>query len=194
MISRKEQEQKMELMVQEINRRIEDLKVLYNLFFTGEVRIPPEKERGDLEKRIRNLIYADQKSPRLNLLIQNISSRWSLYNNMWLKKLNEIETGMHVIQRKKTAYMDMEEPKAPPKAKAKPKAKTVNVSLNSEDSFDKFFDNYVKLLNDKEKSVPDKEQVINSLKSKLITSNVIDAKVNLLLEKGKVKIKIKGEQ
>lgn len=192
MISKKEQEHNMELLVQEINRRIEDLKVQFNLFFTGELRIPPEKERGDLEKRIRNLIYADQKSPRLNLLIQNVSSRWSLYNNMWLKKLNEIETGMHVIQRKKTAYMDMEEPKAPPKAKAK--AKTVNVSLNSEESFDKFFDNYVKMLTDKEKTVPDKEQVINSLKSKLITSNVIDAKVNLSIEKGKVKIKIKGGQ
>jgi hypothetical protein len=188
MISRKEQEHNMEVMVQEINRRIEDLKVQFNLFFTGEVRIPPEKERGDLEKRIRNLIYADQKSPRLNLLIQNVSSRWSLYNNMWLKKLNDIETGVYVIQKKKTAYM--EEPKASPKAKAK----TVNVSLNSEESFEKFFDNYVQLLTNKSKTVPDKEEVINSLKSKLITSNVIDAKVNLSVEKGKVKIKIKGEQ
>lgn len=190
MISRKEQEQKMELLVQEINRRIEDLIVQFNLFFTGELRVPPERERGDLEKRIRNLIYADQKSPRLNLLIQNVSSRWSLYNNMWLKKLNEIETGMHVIKRKPTAYMDMEEPKPP----TKPKAKTINVSLNSEESFEKFFDNYVQLLTNKAKTVPDKEEVINSLKSKLITSNVIDAKVNLSVEKGKVKIKIKGEQ
>lgn len=188
MVSSKEQEQKMELLVQEINRRIEDLIVQFNLFFTGEIRIPPERERGDLEKRIRNLIYADQKSPRLNLLIQNVSSRWSLYNNMWLKKLNDIETGVHVIQRKKTPYMD--EPKAPPKAKAK----TVNVSLNSEESFDKFFDDYVQMLTNKSKTVPDKEQVINSLKSKLITSNVIDAKVNLSIEKGKVKVKIKGEQ
>lgn len=186
MISRKEQEQKLELLVQEINRRIEDLIVQFNLFFTGELRVPPERERGDLEKKIRNLIYADQKSPRLNLLIQNVSSRFSTYNNMWLKKLNEIETGMHVIQRKKTAYM--EENKAPPKAK------TLNVSLNSEESFEKFFDNYVKLLANKAKTAPDKEEVINSLKSKLITSNVIDAKVNLSVEKGKVKIKIKGEQ
>jgi hypothetical protein len=178
----------MELLVQEINQRIEDLKVQFNLFFTGELRIPPEKERGDLEKRIRNLIHADQKSPRLNLLIQNVSSRFSTYNNLWLKRLNEIETGMHVIQRKKTAYM--EENKAPPQAKSK----TLNVSLNSEESFEKFFDNYVQLLANKAKTAPDKEQVINSLKSKLITSNVIDAKVNLSIEKGKVKIKIKSEQ
>ena len=54
MVSSKEQEQKMELLVQEINRRIEDLIVQFNLFFTGEIRIPPERERGDLEKRIRN--------------------------------------------------------------------------------------------------------------------------------------------
>jgi hypothetical protein len=107
---------------------------------------------------------------------------------MWLKKLNEIETGMHVIKRKKTAYMD--EPKAPPKSRSK----TLNVSLNNEESFDKFFDNYVQLMANKSKTAPDKEEVINSLKSKLITSNVIDAKVNLSVEKGKVKIKIKGEQ
>ncbi|NIM16616.1 MAG: hypothetical protein GTO45_31935 [Candidatus Aminicenantes bacterium] len=188
MVSRKEQEHNMELLVQDISQRIEDLKIQFNLFFTGEIRVPPEKERGDLEKRIRNLIYAEQKSPRLSLLIQNVSSRFSLYNNMWLKKLNEIETGVSVIKRKPTAYM--EEPKAPPKSKTK----TVNVSLNSEESFEKFFDNYVQLLGNKAKTVPDKEQVINSLKSKLITSNVIDAKVSLSIEKGKVKIKIKSEQ
>jgi hypothetical protein len=187
LVGRKDQEHNLELLVEDINRRIEDLKVQFNLFFTGELRIPPEKERGDLAKRIRNLIYADQKSARLNLLIQNVASRFSTYNNMWLKRLNEIESGMHVIQRKKTAYM--EENKAPPQ----PKTKTLNVSLNNEESFEKFFDNYVQLMTNKAKTVPDKEQVINSLKSKLITSNVIDARVNLSLEKGKVKIKIKSE-
>ncbi len=187
MISRKEQEHSMELLVQEINQRIEDLKIQFNLFFTGEIRIPPEKERGDLAKRIRNLIYADQKSARLNLLIQNVSSRFSIYNNMWLKRLNEIESGMQVIQRKKTAYMEDNKPPA------RPKTKTINVSLNNEESFEKFFDNYAQLMTNKAKTAPDKDQVINSLKSKLITSNVIDAKVNLSLEKGKVKIKIKSE-
>lgn len=176
-----------ELMLQDIGRRIEELKVQFNLYFAGEFRVPPEKERNDLEKRIRNLLYAGHKTARLNLLIQNVSSKFTLYNNMWLKKLNELETGIAIIKRKPGSY---HEPPPPPK----PKKKSVNVSLNSEESFEKFFDNYMKMSDKKPKNPVDKEQVINSIKTKLITSNLVDAKVNLSVEKGKLKIKIKGSQ
>ncbi len=176
-----------ELMLQDLSRRIEELKVQFNLYFTGELRVPPEKERNDLEKRIRNLLFSGQKKARLNLLIQNVSSKFTLYNNMWLKRLNELETGIAVIKRKPGSYR--EEPPPP-----KPRAKSVNVSLNSEDSFEKFFDNYISMSSKKPEKPVDKEQVINSIKTKLITSNLIDARVDLSVEKGKLKIKIKGSQ
>jgi hypothetical protein len=182
-----EKQKQMEAMVNDINRRIEDLKVQFNLYFAGELRVPPEKERETLEKKIRNIMSAEQKSARLNLLIQNVSSRFSLYNNMWLKRLNEVETGVTAIQKKRVAYMVAEK-----EVKRKPKAKTVNVSLNSEESFDKFFDDYANLTAKKTSQPIDKEKVINSIKSKMITSNLIDAKVNLSVEKGKLKIKIKS--
>lgn len=177
-----------ELMLQDISRRIEELKVQFNLYFAGELRVPPEKERNELEKRIRNLLYAGTKTARLNLLIQNVSSKFTLYNNMWMKRLNELETGIAIIKRKPGSYR--EEPKPPPK----PRRKSVNVSLNSEESFEKFFDSYMKMSSKKPEKPVDKEQVINSIKTKLITSNLIDAKVALSVEKGKLKIKIKGSQ
>ncbi|UCH95848.1 MAG: hypothetical protein JSV88_03120 [Candidatus Aminicenantes bacterium] len=182
-----------EAFIQDMDHRVENLKVQFNLFFSGEIRIPPEKEREELETRIRNLMSRGHKSPRVNLLIQNLGSRFSLYNNMWLKRLNELETGISVIKRKKTAYT--EESKPPPKPII-PKVKPVNVdvSLNSEDSFEKFFDNYSRLLPQKNRAALDKEKVINSIKTKLITANLVDAQVNLSLQKGKVKIKIKPSQ
>jgi hypothetical protein len=182
-------EDNIEVLIKDMDQRVENLKLKYNLFFSGETRIPPEKEREELENRIRNLMSRGHKSPRVNLLIQNLGSRFSLFNNMWLKRLNELETGISIIQRKKTVYI--EESKPPP-----PKVKPIDVdiSLNHEESFEKFFDNYSGMLSTNAKKSLDKEKIINSVKSKLITENMVDAQVNLSLKDGKVKIKIKPAQ
>jgi hypothetical protein len=176
--------------VMSLNARIENLKTQYNLFFTGEIRIPPEGERESIEKIVRDLQVSTRKSARTNLLIQNLSSKFSLYNNMWKKRLNEIETGLFTIQRKKRAYT--EEPKPPPPP---PKKKEVfqDVSLNREDSFDNFYDQYTKILKKSPGTEAQKNKVINSLKTKLISQNLIDAKVSIAVDKGKLKLKIKKE-
>jgi hypothetical protein len=182
-------QENLEFLIQDISRRIEDLKVQFNLYFSGELRIPPEKEREELEKRIRNMSSSSHRSSRINLLLQNISSRFSLYNNMWLKRLNEIESGVSILQKRKIAQMEDAAPKKP----SKPQSKIVDVSLNDEDSFDRFFDSYSQSLPKKGAgSALDKEKIINSIKTKLITANLVDAKVNLTVEDGKLKIKIKG--
>jgi hypothetical protein len=181
-------DEKFELMLQDMSQRIESLKVEFNLYFAGELRVPPEKERTQLEKKIRNLIHTGQKTARANLLLQNVASRFSLYNNMWMKRLNEIETGVSPLQRKKVAYMEQEKEKKP-----KSEPKSLSVSLNSEDSFDKFYEDYTNLTAKKNGPPPDKDKVINSIKAKMISANVIDAKVDLSIEKGKLKIKIKSQ-
>jgi len=183
-------EDNIEILIREMDRHVEDLKLKFNLFFSGEIRVPPDKEREELEHRIRNLMSKGHKSPRINLLIQNLGSRFSLFNNMWLKRLNELETGISTLQRKKTAYV--EEPQKPPPPKAKPVE--VGISLNHEESFDQFFDNYTRLCPpDAQKSL-NKDKIINSIKAKLITENMVDAQVKLSVKDGKVKIKIKPVQ
>jgi len=180
-------EDNIEILINEMSRRVEDLKLKFNLFFSGEIRVPPEKEREELEGRIRNLMSKGHKSPRINLLIQNLGSRFSLFNNLWLKRLNELETGVSILQRKKTAFM--EEAKKPPPPKAKPI--DVGISLNHEESFEKFFDSYSRMCSPNAQKSLDKDKIINSVKAKLITENMVDAQVNLSLKDGKVKIKIK---
>ena len=179
-----------EQLVQDMGQRVENLKLQFNLFFSGEIRVPPEKERQELETRIRNLMSTGSKSARVSLLIQNLSSKFSLYNNMWLKRLTELETGVSTLIRKKTAYTDEINPL--PKAPPKPKERTAEVSLNREESFEKLFDDYSRMLPPQARSGLDKEEVINTIKTKLITENLVDAQVNLSMEKGKVKIKVKS--
>lgn len=172
-----------ERLISIINGRIENLKVQFNLFFAGELRIPPENEREEIEKMVRNLMLSPHKSPKNILLIQNLSSTFSVYNNLWKKKLSEVESGMVVIKKKKTAYI--EEPKPTPQ-----KEYLLDVSLNREESFDTFFDTYSDLLEKNSDNEAQKEEVVNSLKSKLISQNLIDAKVRLSVSNGKLKLKV----
>ncbi len=173
--------------IQELDRRIENLKAQFNLFFAGELRIPPEKERDEIEKKIRRILSYSEKSSRIKLLTQNLSSKFSLYNNMWLKKLNEIELGIVFIKKQKimkTGYSNIG---------GKPlysqiKENSVQVSLNDEDSFERFFDLFNKISLEKLKNKEEKEKIINSLKSQMIFENRIDTKVKLQLKQGKIKI------
>ena len=63
---------------------------------------------------------------------------------------------------------------------------------NALSSFENFFNKYCELAKLKETSTTDKENIINSLKSKMISENMIDVKVNLSVAKGKLKVKIKN--
>lgn len=174
-----------EHLIQRINSRIENLKVQFTLFFSGEIKLPPEKEREDIEKMVRSILSAEQKSPRTSLLIQNLASSFSLYNNIWLKKLNEIECGI-APKKMKTAHM--EEQKLHTKQPQK-EEELININLNNENSFEKFYAKCKEIIPNKNSSHKDK--IINSLKIQLISKNIIDAKVSISINKGKLKIRFK---
>lgn len=170
--------------IRDIERRIEQLKINFNLFFSGELDIPPETEREAVEKLVRTLLYSGHKAARLNLLMQNISSRFTLYNNMWLKKLNELETGVITIKRKRAA--STEEPSK------SWNTKVYGISLNREDSFNNLYQKYRDLFPKASSQIPlNKEDLIRSIKSKMISSNLVDAKAAISVSQGKLKIRIK---
>ncbi|MDQ1353228.1 MAG: hypothetical protein QG657_3534 [Acidobacteriota bacterium] len=183
---------KIEKFIMTIDAKIETLKTQFNLYFTGELRIPPESDREDLEKMVRDILFSPHKSPKSKLLIQNLASKFSLYNNMWKKRLNELESGVATLTRKKPMYDEKEEPeeKEEPTPVEIPE-ETVDISLNREDSFDKFYDKYTHLIKKDVGDETQKEKIINSLKAKLIGQNLIDARVSLAIDKGKLKLRIK---
>ncbi len=171
--------------LQQLDQRIENLKSQFILFFSGELKIPPENERAELEKAIHRLTYSSAQSPRLSMLIQNLASKFSLFNNLWLKKLNELEAGTVVRQGVKASSTQ-----AP--VQRRPGEREVRVSLNDETSFERFYQVCLQL---NPKTSPtdtaQKEKIIAMLKAKLITSNLVEAKINVSLEKGKLNIKTK---
>ncbi len=181
----REKNRKTEELIKRIEGRIEALKTEYNLFFCGEINIPPEKERVKIEKIIRDMQSKDIRSGKLNFLIQNISSRFYLYNNLWLKKLNQLESGLVKRPKKFPTAESI-------KSQTKETIKNSNVSLNSEDSFEEFYSNYDKLMKENNNGKgKDKEELINSIKLKMISENIIDANIDMTIKKGKMQIRIK---
>jgi hypothetical protein len=178
-----------------LERKIDGLKSKYILFFAGETKQPPEQEREECEKAIRKLIYGGAKTARMSMIIQNLAARFSLYNNLWLKQLNESESGISKLRKKKEA-LPPPPVKSRPQPQAKPEkardAKGIHLSLNDEDSFEKLYSAYMQLLPKNSKAIPDKEKVINSMKAKMLTNNLVETEVSIILKNDKPSIVIKN--
>jgi hypothetical protein len=178
-----------------LERKIDELKSKYILFFAGESKQPPEPEREECEKAIRKLIYGGAKTAKMSMIIQNLAARFSLYNNLWLKQLNESESGISKLQKKKETVL-------PPQAKVKPQSqaqphqsksqKDIHLSLNDENSFEKMFAAYLQMLPKNSKTAQDKDKVINSMKAKMLTHNLVEAEVSISLQNSKLSIVIKN--
>jgi hypothetical protein len=171
-----------------LERKIDDLKSKYILFFAGESKLPPEQERTDCEKAIRNLIYGGAKTAKMSMIIQNLAARFSLYNNLWLKQLNEMESGVSRLQKKS----NIAPPPTPQQQPKKEKAyQEVLLNLNDENSFENLFAAYLQLLPKNSKAVKDKDSIINSIKTKMLTNNLVEAEVSIAFQNNKLSIIIK---
>ncbi|MBN2399827.1 MAG: hypothetical protein JXI33_05735 [Candidatus Aminicenantes bacterium] len=178
-----------EKQIGDLERKIDELKQKYILFFSGETKQPPEQEREETEKAVRKLIYGGAKSAKMSMIIQNLAARFSLYNNLWLKQLNEMESGVSRLRKKNFATLPPD--KFQPQSRKNKGQQEVFLSLNDEESFEKFFMAYQQLLPQAKRAGLDKEGVINSVKSKLVTHNLVETKVSVTLQNGKPSITIK---
>lgn len=170
--------------IADLEKKIDELKSKYILFFAGELKMPPEIEREHIETSVRKLIYSGAKTASMDMIIQNLASRFSLYNNLWLKKLNELESGTQGVQKKKTA-----QPSLPPKREKE--RLEISLNLNDEDSFARLYEAFRELLPANGKTDREKDKIIDSIKTKMLTHNLIEARVSVAIQNGKLSIKIK---
>ena len=173
-----------EQQIAQLEKRIDDLKAEYILFFNGETRMPPEKKREDLERAVRNLIYGGAKTARMEMIIQNLASRFSLYNNLWLKKLNELECGTPLGQKKKAQQ-------PPPLPKHEKAQREVYLTLNDEETFERFAATYIEMMPKGGGSEKERNDLIANIKTKMLTHNLVEARITFTKQHGKLSIRIK---
>ena len=79
----------------EIDESIANLQVLYEKFFLGIDRKPPEQERKRVSTRMRELRTALVKNTALKFRIQTLFAKLISFERMWDRTLREMEEGTY---------------------------------------------------------------------------------------------------
>ncbi len=168
--------------ISNLNQKVHFLETAFNQFFSGEALVPPSKERERLEKEIRALQNKMIRSPRIRLAIENLFAKFSLYNNKWLKRLNDVESGKLFIEKQKIL-------KSPTKKKiTRPDGV---VSVKDDSSLNGMLNNYAELFGKKAEDPKFRAKIAGTIKAQMDKAKIDTAKVSLKVIDGKLKVQIR---
>ena len=74
---------------------ISDLKIQYEMFFTGIIPLAPEKEHASVKRKIRELLKAPFKSSASSFKLKTLEGRYSTFNTYWQRVLKQREEGVY---------------------------------------------------------------------------------------------------
>ncbi|MEA2696737.1 MAG: hypothetical protein QOI66_1008 [Myxococcales bacterium] len=77
----------------EIDRKIDRLRSLYESFFAGSERRPPNTPRRELNRLMLEMQQLQIRNAGLRFRFQTVSQRWTLFTTYWNRTMREIEAG-----------------------------------------------------------------------------------------------------
>ena len=80
----------------ELEKRIDRAKVLYEQYFMGIQKTAPMQLQTDLERRIREMTRVRLPSSRARYRFASISQRFASYNTYWKRTMRQIENGTYI--------------------------------------------------------------------------------------------------
>jgi hypothetical protein len=81
--------------ISELERKVERLRTMYETFFSGADRRPPNTPRRELNRLMLELQQLSIRNAGLRFRFQTLSQRWTLYTTYWNRTLREIEAGTY---------------------------------------------------------------------------------------------------
>jgi hypothetical protein len=91
----KREREELETEVQHLEEEIEELKVKYEMYFLGNERREPIRQREDLKKRVMRAKTAFTRNAGLRFKIQSLHARFISYERLWLRTGREKEEGTY---------------------------------------------------------------------------------------------------
>ncbi len=79
----------------EMDKRLDRLRALYESFFMGIERMPPNVPRRDLNRMILEVQQVPIHNATLRFRFQSLSQRWVLLTTYWNRTFREIEAGTY---------------------------------------------------------------------------------------------------
>ena len=99
MAKRQKKDVTLSLRMDEIERRIFLLKILYEKYFSGIERIEPLKERDEIRKMVRDTGLMPMTNTQQRFKYQSLKSKFSSFELYWQRNLVQIERGTHPKQK-----------------------------------------------------------------------------------------------
>jgi hypothetical protein len=81
--------------LEEMERKIERLRSLYETFFSGIERRPPNVPRRELNRMMLELQQIQIRNAALRFRFQSLMQKWTLLTTYWNRTLREIEAGTY---------------------------------------------------------------------------------------------------
>ncbi len=87
-----------------IEKQIKEIRHEYELYFTGEVRIEPQKMRTELQRVIGKLHNSHIPNTAQRFRFQSLQATFNSYQRLWDRTLLEIEQGRYAPHRFKVEH------------------------------------------------------------------------------------------
>jgi hypothetical protein len=81
--------------LEEMGRKMERLRSLYESFFMGSERAPPNVPRRELNRLMLEMQQIPISNATMRFRFQSLQQRWVLYTTYWNRNLQEIEAGTY---------------------------------------------------------------------------------------------------
>ena len=93
---------------------IRKLKVKYEMFFLGSLKMPPQHERHQIEVYIFELGKKKMRENSRRFRYNQLLSRYNQFREMWARKMREREEGPMEFRRRQAAYTPSATAPTPP--------------------------------------------------------------------------------
>jgi hypothetical protein len=101
-----------------LEKRILQLRIQFDLFFSGALPKPPLETRDDLDRQVKRLGATREMKLAQRFLYNALLNRWNIFGELWNKRLQAREEGVRtpaLARRRKT-----EPPASPPQPPSPP--------------------------------------------------------------------------
>lgn len=173
--------------IRQLEERIRQLKIEWDLFFTGNRRVPPTKELDDADKLAKTLKNGSITDNGQRFKAQSVYSNFITMQELWNKRLRKQEEGR--LQSRKPARSTVMA------ASPAPDSVVLNARNGGSGRLKGLFNKYLTLANpDDVKSLTYEafsSRIAQQVASIIRTQGCQEVQISVRLEEGKVKLKAK---
>jgi len=188
--------------LQNLESELEDLKLAYELYFSGQARIEPKERHESWKRRLLTLNPAELNSTSQKFRFVNLKSRYNQLQVHWSKICQQIETGHYkrdqFILKIHEKEKEMEQKASTAPVASKVKMESFGISPKEKKAIDALYEK-MKQSSGANAKMPERDSFAKKMEKQIIHFKEKNPGKNLEFrlakdETGKLKIKISGKE